>query len=747
MRGGLKKINNLKTQVLNYIKNQNIKFYGSAILNSYAQIFFSKNLTFAIILFAVTFFDVVAGISGFLAVIVSIAFAKFLSFDDNSIESGNLSFNSLLVGLGLGIYYQPNISLFLIVVFSAVLTLFISVSLKGVVGKYFLPYLSIPFLIGIWSSFLASKHFDALGISERGIYTLNELYILGGHSLIKVYEWWNALSIPNSVRVYFISLGAIFFQYNVLSGILIAMGLLIYSRIAFTLTILGFFSAFLFYNIIGANLNELNYSYIGFNYILSSIAIGGFFLIPSKQSYLWVILLTPLLAILTVSLSSIFYVVGLPIYSLPFNLAVLLFLYILKFRMNQDKEPKEVFIQHYSPEKNLYAYQNDALRFNHLLTPVKLPFFGQWKVMQGHDGEYTHKGEWKHAWDFIIVDNDNNQFNSQGDYPEDYFCYNKAVLAPADGTIEEIIDNIDDNIIGQVNLNQNWGNTVIIKHSDSLYSSLNHLKKESIKVKKGDSVKTGQILASVGNSGRSAYPHLHFQLQETPFIGSKTLEYPLSNYVSFEGNDTELHSYQKPKKEQIIANTEKTTMIEKAFQFIPGEEIVFEITEEEHKYKETWRVDTNEYNTPFIENTGNKAIAWFKYDGDLFYFTHYEGKKSGFLYYFFIGAYKILTGFYKNITFKDKIATNILFSGITLKLHDFVSPFSSYIKTDYSITYKNIDNDFSPSKIELTSEVTNSIFNKVKDQYHFDFEINSKGFLNIQMSSEKKNLVAECIEK
>ena len=65
------------------------------------------------------------------------------------------------------------------------------------------------------------------------------------------------------------------------------------------------------------------------------------------------------------------------------------------------------------------------------------------------------------------------------------------VLAPADGTIELVVDRIPDNMVGEVNLKENWGNTVIIKHDDHLYSSLSHLKEGSIRVREGDSSKRG----------------------------------------------------------------------------------------------------------------------------------------------------------------------------------------------------------------------------------------------------------------
>ncbi|MFX7731938.1 M23 family metallopeptidase, partial [Acinetobacter baumannii] len=72
-----------------------------------------------------------------------------------------------------------------------------------------------------------------------------------------------------------------------------------------------------------------------------------------------------------------------------------------------------------------------------------------------------------------------------GNLPEHFYCYNKPVLAPADGTVVEIIDFIEDNEIGGNNTQQNWGNTIVIKHAEGLYTKLSHLTKHSFKVAKG----------------------------------------------------------------------------------------------------------------------------------------------------------------------------------------------------------------------------------------------------------------------
>ncbi|MBK7030974.1 MAG: urea transporter [Bacteroidales bacterium] len=145
-----------------------------------------------------------------------------------------------------------------------------------------------------------------------------------------------------------------FFQYHLFPGILIAIGLLYYSRIAFSLSLLGFYSAYLFYHFIGADLNELNYTFIGFNFILTAIAIGGFFIISSPLSYLWVILLTPVISILLSSSAELLAYFQLSTYSFPFNLVVLVFLYMLKFRKKPIKNWNWCFFRS-SPQNGIYT--------------------------------------------------------------------------------------------------------------------------------------------------------------------------------------------------------------------------------------------------------------------------------------------------------------------------------------------------------------------------------------------------------
>ncbi len=727
--------------------SRNIRLLLKAIPNSYGQVFFSDHRLFALILVAVTFFDLYAGLFGLLSVITTNLTGFLLGFDRKTIARGVFGFNSLLVGLGLGIYFEPGLQLILVIVLAAVLTLLIAVTLQGVIGKYALPFLSVPFLLSIWIMTLSTREFTALGISERGIYTLNELYIVGGDTLVRIYEWWNDLRVPRSLRIYFISLAAILFQYNLLSGIVLAIGLLLFSRISFVLSLLGFYAAYLFYEIIGANISELNYSYIGFNYILTSIAVGGFFIIPSGRSYFWVILLIPMVAMITISLSGIFQLFKLPIYSLPFNLVVLLFLYALKFRIQPSRSLTEVIIQHNSPERNLYAYHNDAVRFQHHgKVPVKLPFLGVWTVSQAHDGEYTHREEFRHAWDFVITDSDGVQYMGEGNLVTDYYCYDKPVVAPADGTIELVVRHIPDNPVGEVNLKENWGNTVIIKHDNHVYSTLSHLKEGSVTVNGGESVQEGDVIGRCGNSGRSPYPHLHFQIQENPYIGSVTLAYPVSHYVSHREEGFSLETYAYPALHERVSNIERNDLLHAAFHFIPGQRLRFSGNWNGRSIESFWEVDTDPYNNALIRCRQTGATAYFINDGNLLYFTHYSGKKNTLLYYFFLSAFQIPQGYYQDLEVIDQYPLNLIFRHPLLAMQDFVAPFWKFLVSSYSCRYAWIDNEMSPNEIRLESSAVNMLGNRALRKINFRLLIRQEGVREFHAESDDLKISAVCEE-
>lgn len=727
---------------------KSVILFLEGVLFSYSQVFFSRQRIFALILMLVTFFDWNAGLSGLIAVVVTNLAAYLMGFRQNNISQGLYGFNSLLVGLGMGLLYQSGIEFFFVLVFASLFTFFLTIWLEGFFGKYGLPYLSWPFLLGIWMVSLASRQFTALEMSERGIFLLNQMYQYGGLDLVRLYFWVNELPLHESVRIYFRSLAAIFFQYHMLAGVLVAVGLLIYSRIAFLLSLIGFFSAYFYYLMIGANLAELSYSYIGFNFILTAIAIGGFFIVPSKYSFLWVILLTPVLSFVITSTGAFFQLLNLPIFSLAFNIVVVLFLYVLKFREKNLHYPELVAFPQYSPERNLFEQKNYRSRFDlNAQVSVGLPVFGEWKVTQAHNGEYTHREEWRHAWDFEVFDENGSNYDKSGFNPHDYYAFGKPVLAPADGIIQEIIEGIPDNPIGGINVENNWGNTIIIKHGEKLYSKLCHLKMGSIRVVKGGHVKRGDTIAQCGSSGRSSVPHLHFQLQSDPFIGSKTLDYPLAGYLLKTEKVHELKTYDRPLKGQLVSNINRDESLFNAFNFIPGQTLSFkERRSGTTESNVIWKVKVDLYNNKFLECDNSGSKAYFRNDGNLFYFTHFTGDKSTLLYYFYLGAYKVVMGFSDKLQIHDILPATEFRKSIMTFIQDFIAPFYIFLRADFELEYIKFEDDFTSASIRFRSAAKMKLVNKLMHSYNFEFFVNNGRIETFEVKTKGVHISAQEIK-
>jgi len=714
---------------------ESVRTYIRSLLHSYTLVFFSKNNWFGLILLIVSFFDLYTGIAGLLSVVITNAFALMLGLNYKKISSGYYGFNSLLTGLGIGMAIQPSPAFYIILVFISLTTLLLTLVFEGIFYKYSLPFLTIPFLIALWITIAATRSYTVLSPNESGIFSLNTMYLRGGQSFVDMYLWFDDLSWPVYIKTYFKSLGAIIFQYHLLSGILIAAGLLLYSRIAFLYSVIGFTSAWLFYIITGANIHELDYSYIGFNHILTAIAIGCFFTVASGWSLLWVILLTPVVTMLISASGELLSVYQLPVFSVPFNLVVIVFLYALKFRERMITRPEVVTIQHFSPEENLYASINAGERFrNSWYFPISLPFFGFRNISQAHNGEVTHKDEWRHAWDFVITDENGKEYADNGLALTDYYCFNKPVLAPADGFVQQVIDYVDDNEPGKTNLQQNWGNSIVIKHTEQLYTKVSHLRKGSITVSEGTYVKKGQIIAQSGNSGRSPYPHLHFQVQSNPDIGSATIKYPIAQYITLNGSH-QLKLYNIPSINDQVSNIQAEPSLEKAFNFIPGQTIKFiAFNGSEGK----WEVKTDSYNNMYLECLKTGAIAWFRTNEHLFFFTHFEGDRESELYYFFLGAYQIPLGYYSDLKVKDVFPPTVLKYSPVRFLQDIVAPFFLFLKPSYSMMFGKKEEDITGNKLEVITQSMHRLFGISFMKLECKLKITGSGFDRMQILKNSK---------
>ena len=121
-----------------------------------------------------------------------------------------------------------------------------------------------------------------------------------------------------------------------------------------------------------------------------------------------------------------------------------------------------------------------------------------------------------------------------------YYAYGQSVLAVGDGVVVSTRDGLPDNTprtpagfttAVPITMETVAGNSIVLDLGHGQFAYYAHLKAGSLRVKQGDRVKRGQVLASIGASGDAREPHLHFQLTTGPgVLDSEGMPYVIDHY-------------------------------------------------------------------------------------------------------------------------------------------------------------------------------------------------------------------------
>ena len=178
-------------------------------------------------------------------------------------------------------------------------------------------------------------------------------------------------------------------------------------------------------------------------------------------------------------------------------------------------------------------------------TDLILPVRGRVLVWDGHDYhshhrrfDYTHpffvkQGNktnfQRYGYDLVIVDEqgfiykgqprvNDDWYQARPDKMEEYYSFGAPIYAAGAGRVVLVVDkNPDNRQFDQADLAKDerayGGNYIVVDHLNGEYSWFGHIKQGSARVKVGQMVKQGEIIAAIGASGSSLFPHLHYELR------------------------------------------------------------------------------------------------------------------------------------------------------------------------------------------------------------------------------------------
>lgn len=159
---------------------------------------------------------------------------------------------------------------------------------------------------------------------------------------------------------------------------------------------------------------------------------------------------------------------------------------------------------------SLFNYGDVNLKANNNSFIYSLPFETgkSFKVDQGYNGTFSHQNE--NALDFTMP-------------------LGTKIFSSRAGIVIKVVQNFNENCPEKEC--EKYNNYVIVYHNDGSFSRYDHLKKNGVILKEGETIIENQLIGYSGNTGRSTGPHLHFMvyMQRLKNIESLETKFKINN--------------------------------------------------------------------------------------------------------------------------------------------------------------------------------------------------------------------------
>lgn len=294
-----------------------ILYFVESVLRGIGQVMLQNNVYSGVFFLVGIFYNsILFGIAVFVGTIISTATASLLKVNKSQIRDGLFGFNGALVAIALSFFLEPNVLTWMYLIVAAASTTILMAAMLRFFEVWKIPALTAPFVLSSFIFLLACARFGRLHSTQ----------ILPTAGLPKAATVEGVVNIMTVIEGVFSGIAQVFFQGNVVTGILFVLGLLVSSRRACVMALLGSAVGILTAWLLGAAEPAIRSGAFSFNPVLTAIALGSVFFPLSIVTIVYSVFGAVVTTIVFAATSGALEPLGMPALTLPFVLVTWLFL-------------------------------------------------------------------------------------------------------------------------------------------------------------------------------------------------------------------------------------------------------------------------------------------------------------------------------------------------------------------------------------------------------------------------------------
>jgi urea transporter len=256
-------------------------------------------------------------IGGLVALLAATLAAYWLRVDEAALNAGLYGFNAYLVGLALTTFMAPSTTMWVYVVFGGAVSVVVMLAISNVFKTWSVAALTAPFVLTAWLLLLATNTFS--GLDGGALPPVGKIEPIAAAAA-------DPLRVGDFVGGVFTSITQVFLKGHGPAALLLLAGLAVNSIPSAIFALVGALVAVITAHLLGAESELITAGLLGFNPVLTAIALGAVFYQPSPRVVVYTLVATVLSVIVQGAMMTFLTPFGIPTLTATFVLVTWLFL-------------------------------------------------------------------------------------------------------------------------------------------------------------------------------------------------------------------------------------------------------------------------------------------------------------------------------------------------------------------------------------------------------------------------------------